>query len=134
MPSRPEIYFDKSIGEVAVPAVFSRAGYVIHNKTEVFGTGRVADVDWIRVADDNRWAVVTKDDKIRMRPAEKIALFNSGLRVLCLPSGGLSSAEQAARFESNLARIERLWRIADRPWVYAVHPERLERLRVSRPD
>jgi hypothetical protein len=113
--------------------VFREAGYVVHTIDDLFGPRPVEDTEWIEVADVNGFAVACKDDRIRSRPLEKRALFYSRLRVLCLTDGHLRSSEQAERFRVNLERIERLWR-TEGPWVYGVHANRLERLKLYDPN
>jgi len=51
---------------------------------------------------------LTKDGRIRRRPLELQALKASGLRVFCLTSGNLSSAEQAEAFSAAVKRITRI--------------------------
>ena len=130
---RPEGHVDRSLGAIAVPAVFRSAGYTVMTIDDVFGRRPVEDTEWIRYADERGMAVACKDDRIRTRPAEKRALYYSHLRVLCLTAGQLGRDEQAARFERNLPHIERLWR-REGPWVYAVHARTVERLRLYMPD
>lgn len=129
MLSRPEILVDRSLGLLAVPAVFREAGYVVRTLDDVFGPVPIEDVTWIIEADDRGWAVACKDDRIRRRPLEKQALYNSHLRVLCLTDGHLRREEQAERFRANMEGFDRLWRRPG-PWVYGVHADRVEHLRI----
>lgn len=129
-----EIYVDTRLGERADVEVFREADYSAHTKTAVFGGRRVPDDDSIRTADDRGWVAFTKDDKIRSQPVENLAFYNSTLWVLCLLSGGLSSAEQVERFWRNLGRIENLLRFSSHPWLYAVHANWLRRPTLYSPD
>lgn len=54
---------------------------------EVYGekSGHLlADEVWLRDAGENDWIVLTKDDAIRRRPAERDALTEAAVRVFCL--------------------------------------------------
>lgn len=96
---------------------------------DVFGPRKVKDVDWMRLADQRGWAVVTKDDKVRRRPAERHAFAESTLRVFCLTVGNLPSHEQARRFSVNLAAMREA--LAEPgPWMYGVYTDRIARLRL----
>lgn len=131
--SLPELLVDRSLGTIAVPAVFAEAGYTVHTIDDVFGMRPVEDTEWIAFADERGLAVVCKDDRIRQRPLEKRALFYSRLRVLCLTNGHLGRAEQAERFRANLDPIQALWR-RQGPWVYSVLPDGLKRLQLYPPE
>ena len=73
------------------------------------------------------WVVLTKDDAIRRRPAERDALIDAGVRVFCLTTAQLRGAEQLARFAENRERILRRARLPG-PYIYAVYAGRIERL------
>jgi hypothetical protein len=78
--------------------------------------------------------VACKDARIRRNPLERRALYHSTLRVFCLTNGHLDGEEQGQRFARNMERIRRVLRTqSGRPWVYAVHESRLERLRIYPP-
>jgi hypothetical protein len=88
---------------------------------------RLADEVWLRDAGENSWIVLTKDDAIRRRPAERDALTEAGRRAFCLTSGQLRGAEQIERFVSNRHRILRQARNAG-PYIYGVYESGLKRL------
>jgi predicted nuclease of predicted toxin-antitoxin system len=131
--ARPEVFVDISLGAKAVPAVFREAGYTVHTTHLVFGQRRkVADTEWIELADAERWLVACKDARIRRRPAEKLALARSTLRVLCLTNGNLPSVEQARRFQLSMRAFTALWSMPG-PCVYGVYRDRIERLKIYDP-
>lgn len=66
---------------------------------------RLADEVWLRDAGENDWIVLTKDDAIRRRPAERDALTAAAVRAFCLTAGHLRGAEQIERFVGNRHRI-----------------------------
>lgn len=71
--------------------------------------------------------MLTKDDAIRRRPAEREALIEAGVRVFCLTSAQLRGAEQAERFVENHHRIIRQARKPG-PYIYGVYRGRIARL------
>ncbi len=44
-----------------------------------FGDSAVADTEWLRVASEKRWVVVTSDERIRRNPVEREVFEQSGL-------------------------------------------------------
>ncbi|MEX2275367.1 MAG: hypothetical protein WEA10_07385 [Actinomycetota bacterium] len=48
----------------------------------------VDDEDWLRVAGEQDWVVVMKDDKIRFRRWERDALMKAGVRAFCMTTAG----------------------------------------------
>ncbi len=88
---------------------------------------RLEDRVWLRDAGLNRWIVLTKDDAIRRRPAEREALTEAGVRVFCLTSAQLRGSEQTERFVQNRHRILQRARKPG-PYIYAVYEKRLSLL------
>lgn len=96
----------------------------------VYGEGkaqRVPDEAWLRDAGREDWIVLTKDDAIRRRPAERDALIKAGVRVFCLTTAKLRGDEQAERFLQNRHRILRQARKPG-PYIYGVYRGRITRL------
>jgi hypothetical protein len=53
------------------------------------------DADWLPVVGRRGWIVLTKDTRIRHRPAEKYALLGAGVRAFAFTSGSLSGAQMS---------------------------------------
>ena len=97
---------------------------------EVYGeehAQRLPDEVWLRDAGENDWIVLTKDDAIRRRPAERDAMIEAAVRVFCLTTAQLRGAEQTARFVQNRHRIIRQARTPG-PYIYGVYEKELKRL------
>jgi PIN like domain len=73
------------------------------------------------------WIALTKDRRIRYRPAEIAAIRSHNVKAFVLPRGSLTAAEQAHRFIANEARITEMC-LNVGPFVVAVHLNRVERL------
>lgn len=48
----------------------------------------VDDEEWLRVAGEQDWVVILKDDRIRFRRWERDALMSTGVRAFCLTTAG----------------------------------------------
>jgi len=73
---QPEFFVDRSLGKSIVEALRD-VGLVVHSMADVYGekrAQRLADEVWLRDAGENDWIVLTKDDAIRRRPAERATL------------------------------------------------------------
>ena len=97
----PEIYVDRSLGQVIVPEALRQLGL--------------------------GWIVFTKDARIRYRVAEISVLAEGGIKAFVLSGGNLSGPEQARRFVWNINRI-RLTCRREGPFVFAVRARGIERL------
>lgn len=88
---------------------------------------RLSDEVWLRDAGQNNWVVLTKDDAIRRRPAEREALTEANARVFCLTTAQLRGVEQIERF---LVNRDRILRQAGKPgpYIYGVYESGLRRL------
>jgi hypothetical protein len=105
-------------------------GLVAHTLAEVYGeqaAQETEDTAWIRLAARRGWVVLTKDDHIRGRPAERQASEDGKVRVFCLTNAGLTFAEQASYFVANRFRIIQASRKPG-PYLYGVYQDRIRRL------
>ena len=104
----PEFFIDRSLGRHRVPEALRGAGWALRTHHEVYGDRdeRVADVEWLEFCGRLGLPVLSKDRRIRYRPAEIEAIRRFGVRAFVLTSGGLRADEQAERLERNRLRIE----------------------------
>jgi PIN like domain len=112
-----------------VPNALRAAGWQHRTHFEVFGhrDQAVTDVEWLERCGSESWIVLTKDRRIRYRPAEIAAVRRFAVKAFVLTVGNLTAAEQARRFNENRSRIEQACR-EDGPFLYAVHARRIQRL------
>ena len=83
----PEFLIDRSLGRVTVPAALRGAGVTVWTLAEIYGERRAQDTEdeeWIALAGERGWAYLSKDDRIRRRPAELQALIDGRVRAFCL--------------------------------------------------
>jgi len=126
---QPEFFVDRSLGKSIVEALRD-VGLTVHSMADIYGekrAQRLADEVWLRDAGENDWIVLTKDDAIRRRPAERDALTEAEVRAFCLTSAQLRGTEQIERFINNRNRILRQARKSG-PYIYGVYESGLKRL------
>jgi PIN like domain len=72
-PDEPTFFIDRSLGCLQVPEAFRQAGinFIPH---EALFPSDARDEEWLTMAGEKGWVVLTKDDKIRYRPLERMAL------------------------------------------------------------
>ena len=124
-----EFFIDRSLGR-SIATGLRDAGLTVHTMADVYGEDeaqRLPDEAWLRDAGRNGWVILTKDDAIRRRPAERDALIAASARVFCLTSAQLRGAEQLSRFLGNHDRILRQAKNPG-PYIYGVYEGRLKRL------
>jgi predicted nuclease of predicted toxin-antitoxin system len=105
----PELVFfiDRSLGKHKVARALRQAGVRVEIHDDHFAPD-AKDADWLRVAGERRWIVLTKDDRIRYRPHEKSAMLSSRARVFILTNRNLSGDEMAEIFVKMLPKMQKL--------------------------
>jgi PIN like domain len=124
-----EFFIDRSLGK-SIAHGLRRVGLTVHTMASVYGerrAQRLADEVWLRDVGARGWVVLTKDDAIRRRPAERDALIDAGVRVFCLTTAQLRGEEQVERFAENRNRILARAREPG-PYIYGVYSGRIARL------
>jgi len=74
------------------------------------------DEDWLTEVGRRGWIVLTKDDRIRYRPAELEAYRRNKVRVFIFGSGEMKAQEMADAFVRALPKISRLVRNKPAPF------------------
>ena len=71
-PPQPEFFVDRSLGRHAVPHALRADGWLLRTHLEVFGSRdeEVPDTEWLEFCGNEGLIVLTKDQRIRYRPAE----------------------------------------------------------------
>lgn len=128
-PQQPEFFVDRNLGRHGVPQALRDRGWVLRTHHEIYGERdeNVLDVEWLELCGSNDMPVLSKDRRLRYRPAEIDAIRRHGVRAFVLTAGSLSGLEQASRFDRNRARIEEAC-LETGPFIYAVHVNRIARL------
>jgi len=129
----PDLFLDRSLGRIKVPSLLRAAGLSLTTLSEHYGVPTdetVSDEEWLELAGRNGWVVFMKDTRIRYNRAEREAVKTHSVRCFCLSSQSLDGEEMAARFLRNLPRITSACRRPG-PFIYAVHKNRIERLRIG---
>jgi len=125
-------FFDESalgIGQV-MAAARSDCVFPGHPRSPI-GKG-THDVDWVPEASSRGWIGVSRDKKIRSRPAEWAVLAAHPLRMLVLTTvGNLDVWEQLRVFVARWDRIEEL-STTPAPWVHAVTKNGLREMEYPR--
>lgn len=125
----PEFFLDRSLGRHRVPHALRAAGWSLRTHHEVYGARdeQVTDVEWLRLCGHERLAVLTKDRRLRYRPAEIQAIQRFGVRAFVLTGGSLQAGEQVVRFQKSRQRIEAACADAG-PFIYVVHVDRIVKI------
>lgn len=97
LPPEPlEFFVDRSLGYYLIPEALRGLGFTAHTMRSVFGAGAeesVPDPAWLAAAGTEGWVVLTKDGRMRHRPAELGAVETHRLRVFCLTNANLTGPE-----------------------------------------
>ena len=89
----------------------------------------MADELLLEKAGERRWILLTKDRRIRRRPAELEALKRARVRALFFAAGDMTSAQMISSFQAALPRIQRLVKREKPPFLRRISPSgQLEKL------
>ncbi len=75
------------------------------------------DEDWLKLAGNAGWVVITKDTRIRYREPERAALLAAKVRAFVFTTADLNGPEMAARVVAALPAISRLCRRVATPFI-----------------
>ena len=75
------------------------------------------DINWLKVAGENDWIVLTKDSRIRYRVLEKTALIHAGVAAFILTSADLKGKEMAEIFVKALPAIAKTIKRYQKPFI-----------------
>ena len=92
------------------------AGLRVLGHDEVFPAG-TEDRVWLVRAGREGWVVLTKDQTIRYKPAELMALQRAGVRQFVLATGNLTSEQMGNAFLAARDRMEKMAREIAQPFV-----------------
>jgi predicted nuclease of predicted toxin-antitoxin system len=128
---QPEFLADRCLGKRVVN-ILQSAQLTVHTLTDLFGEKRaqeMSDEDWIAHAGQRRYAVLTKDQRIRHRTMERDAVAKHGVHLFALGSGNLGFREMAGAFLTGSARMIEI--VAQEPpggiWVVGRHVDVVKR-------
>jgi 5S rRNA maturation endonuclease (ribonuclease M5) len=75
------------------------------------------DINWLKVAGEKGWIVLTKDSRIRYRALEKMTLMKAGVAAFILTSADLKGKEMAEIFIHALPAISKTINKYQKPFI-----------------
>jgi uncharacterized protein YbjT (DUF2867 family) len=97
------------LGKKIIAAKLRQCGLTVEVHDDHFPQN-APDEDWLLEVGKRRWIVLTKDDRMRYRPAALEAYRSNKVRVFIFGSGEMKAQEMADAFITALLRILRLVR------------------------
>jgi hypothetical protein len=117
---RPEAaltYFvDECLGRHFVVEALREAGAHVEVHYQHFQPGS-PDAEWLPVAGQRQWIVLTKDRHIRRRELEIQAIVNARVRAFVLTAADLTGREQAVAFVRALSKMNRMSAASRGPFI-----------------
>ncbi len=130
----PDLFLDRSLGRKKVPELLRAEGIRLITLAEHFGIPEdetIADAEWLKLCGERSWLAVMKDDRIRYVGVERQALFDFQVMAAVITNANLSAADMAARIIRALSDLAQLCVNRDRPFLYALHQNRIEDIPLS---
>jgi predicted nuclease of predicted toxin-antitoxin system len=113
------IFIDRSIPRGVAEAVKRMREDVIWLEDEF--RHDVPDEEWLAVAGQKGWLVITHDRRIRTRPGERQAIMENGVGCFIMTyRQDLKKEEIVALISSTLEEMERRFGATPRPFIYTL--------------
>lgn len=117
-PPEPLVYFlDESLDSPTIAAALRGAGATIERATELFARG-TPDATWLAEAGRRHWIVLTRDQRIRYRQLELLALTEAKVRTFVFTGGNVTLSDTAAILVNALVRMTRIAQVDPGPFIY----------------
>lgn len=126
----PDLFLDRSLGRVRLPALLRDQGLRLVTLAERYGVPRderITDIQWLSDAGRNHEAVFMKDARIRYNEAEKAAVLEHSVRCFCLSGKNLKAVDMADIFMGNLRSITKACQ-GDGPFIFIVYRDGIRRV------
>ena len=115
-PNPPLVFFiDRSLGQKVIASKLRECGVQVEIHDHHFPQNAL-DEDWISEVGKRGWVVLTKDDRIRYRPAALESYRRNKVRVFIFGSGEMKAQEMADAFTKALPKILRFIRNKPAPF------------------
>jgi PIN domain-containing protein len=123
--SPPEFFVDRSLGKTTA-AKLAQLGWTVHLVNDAFPNDaqNTPDEEWIAYGLGHGWAMLSKDQRIRYRADELVALAPGGV-LFCLSNRNLTIDTQVHWFERSRRSIESA--VSRGPGFYVVYATRIAR-------
>ena len=121
------IFIDRSVPRPVATALQAVRSDVMW--LEPYFSHRTPDADWLSVAGRNGWLVITRDNKIRTRPAERQALLDAGVGCFMITvRRNPTKWEMLRLIVCSLNEMEQLHAQDPMPFIYALNLSGLRRV------
>jgi predicted nuclease of predicted toxin-antitoxin system len=119
---QPIFFVDWCLGKTVVNALKATGGSenFIHH-SEVFKQQSIPDAEWLLVAGENGWGVLTKDEAIGRNEVELRAIARANVKVFCLASGNLTRQEMADLFVHMLEKLKNFAQNYPSPFIAKIY-------------
>lgn len=105
-PKEPTFFVDRQLGRYKFAQVLRAAGLDVVIHDDHFAQNTI-DTEWLAIAGKRDWVVITRDERIRYRAAEREALRRAKVRAFVLVAHGDLRADALAEiFLKALAKVK----------------------------
>ncbi len=121
-PNSPVLFLDRALGNKVVAQALRDAGVEVQAHSDHFAPD-ATDEEWLLEVGRRGWIVLTKDDRIRYRIAERTALIAANVRAFILVSGNLSGPDMALVFVAALPAMLRFTDQYSPPFIAKIYKD-----------
>jgi predicted nuclease of predicted toxin-antitoxin system len=124
--NRPVFFIDWCLGKTVAYALREVGAQVEHHSNHF--DQNAPDTEWLLVAGDRGWVVLTKDQAIGSNGLELRAIASANVKVFSLASGNLTRQQMADLFVAVLEKLERFTQGNQAPFIAKIYKDGRVRL------
>ena len=118
-PDEPVFCIDEALGGTVVASALRAAGHRVERLIDHHPPG-TRDAVWLPDIGQRGWVLLTKDKRMRYRPAEILAIVKHGVRAFALTGGNMKASEMADSFLTAVPKMKRILAKTPTPFVASV--------------
>jgi PIN like domain len=126
-PPEPEpivFFLDRCLGKIIVPTRLRSAGLLVEVHSQHFprheNSAEESDCEWLRLAGQKGWVVLSKNENIRRNQIEIAEILNSGVAAFISTASNITGDELAGSFLTAMPAIRRVLLKYERPFLATV--------------
>lgn len=118
-PEPVTFFLDESLDSLSLVTALREAGALVERLTDHFPRGTFDEI-WLTEAGRRGWVVLTRDQRIRYRYLERLALQTARVRAFVFTGGNVTGSETGAILAGALNRLTRIAQADPGPFIYHI--------------
>ena len=113
-------FIDRDLGSI-FPKILSDANIRVEKHNDHFKPDSISDETWLSEVGHNKWFAISRDQRIRYKPNEKLAVIQGNVGLFIVIGKNASHRELAENFVASYQKIERFIEKHATPFIAKVY-------------